>query len=429
MASAYNRGTERNPIWWVRYKDRNGKWSSVRAPKADTIVEARRAADVVQERVDAGLPPVDEDGQATATDEVTIGSLVKAWEATLRTRSIDDDRSRIHRHLLPKWRDTPIGRVDLPSVMRWIDEMRAGTAPVAPAPLDDKGQPMRQRGRKPAGGVLSDATIRHNLNTLSRFFSWAIERGHTSINPVRLIPTGKRPHQSAKVADAPWLDDDAMVRTVIGELPRVVGLCFYLCNRAGLRSGEALGLRMSDFGFLDEGTIRVGHSYDGPLKEDKRREGKVKRVPAPADCADVMGPWLVERRAAGAQPEDLVFPSQPSRGRRKQPDAHQGLPLAAPRPYRALYLSRNWNEVAAAHGLRMTWYQATRHSMVSRNLSRGASLDEVSEAVGHGSPVVTARHYAHFVRKSYSPTLRAGLDMKPTGEVAPVININSGKGR
>jgi len=35
--------------------------------------------------------------------------------------------------------------------------------------------------------------------------------------------------------------------------------------------------------------------------------------------------------------------------------------------------------------LGMTFYQATRHSMVSRNLARGASLDELSAAVGHSS--------------------------------------------
>jgi hypothetical protein len=45
----------------------------------------------------------------------------------------------------------------------------------------------------------------------------------------------------------------------------------------------------------------------------------------------------------------------------------------------------------------MTWYQARRHSFVSRHLSRGASLDEVSVAVAtrrpssrSASPITTA---------------------------------------
>jgi integrase len=57
-------------------------------------------------------------------------------------------------------------------------------------------------------------------------------------------------------------------------------------------------------------------------------------------------------------------------------------------------------------GIAMIWYQATRHSFVSRNLKAGASLDEVSAAVGHSSPIVTRRFYDYYVRRSYSDQLR-----------------------
>jgi integrase len=51
-------------------------------------------------------------------------------------------------------------------------------------------------------------------------------------------------------------------------------------------------------------------------------------------------------------------------------------------------------------------FQATRHTAVSRALKAGVPLDEVAAAFGHSSPEVTARHYAHFVRKSFAPGLR-----------------------
>jgi site-specific recombinase XerC len=140
-----------------------------------------------------------------------------------------------------------------------------------------------------AAGELGEASIRHNMNLLSRFFSWAIARGKASINPVRQIPMGSRPTQKVK-SDTPWLDDDAIVLSCM----------FYLCNRSGLRTGEAAGLRMSDMAFVDEGL---------------------------------------------------------------------------------------------------------------RHLSRGASLDEVSAAVGHSSPIVTKRFYDLCVRRSFSPKLRAGLGL------------------
>jgi hypothetical protein len=66
-------------------------------------------------------------------------------------------------------------------------------------------------------------------------------------------------------------------------------------NRSGRRTGETAGLRMSGLSFVDEGIIRVRYSYDGPLREDKKGEGKVKWVPAPEDCAQFLEPWLAPR--------------------------------------------------------------------------------------------------------------------------------------
>ena len=43
------------------------------------------------------------------------------------------------------------------------------------------------------------------------------------------------------------------------------------------------------------------------------------------------------------------------------------------------------------------------------SLKAGVPLDEVSVAVGHSTPAVTKRHYAHFVRKTFNPVLRQGI--------------------
>ncbi|MEO9193774.1 MAG: hypothetical protein ABI445_08935, partial [Polyangia bacterium] len=50
---------------------------------------------------------------------------------------------------------------------------------------------------------------------------------------------------------------------------------------------------------------------------------------------------------------------------------------------------------------RMTFYTATRHSFISRNLKASVALQIVSEAVGHSSPAVTQRFYNHYVRNEY----------------------------
>ena len=250
------------------------------------------------------------------------------------------------------------------------------------------------------------------MNLLSRFFGWAIERGYATSNPVRMIPVGKRPQQSPK-RDTPWIDDDATVRQLMNGLPCPFNLMFYLGNRSGLRVGEIIGLRMSDIGFLHEGVIRARYSFDGPLKEDKRQVGLAKFVPAADDCGAVMADWLNRRRNQGAAPEDYLFPWEPMPGRVRHAEN--------PGDAIAQRLADAWNAAAKALNLKMTLYQATRHSFVSRNLAADASLDEVSAAVGHSSPAVTRRYYDHFVRKTFSAGLRAGVGaMSNGGKVLPI---------
>ncbi len=313
------------------------------------------------------------------------GELLDSFAASLVNRNAVDDRGRLQRHLRPVFAGKRIADITLASVMAWIDAQRAA-------------------------GSLSEASIRHNLNLLSRLFSWAIERGHATINPVRQIPTGRRPQQTQR-HDVPWLRDDEVVRLVMNDLPEPVDVMFYLGNRSGLRTGEIVGLRMDDVDFLVDGAIRVRFSYGGPLKEDKGGVGKVKWAPASEDAPAVLGPWLERRRAEGAGPEDLVFPCASRDG---------GW-------YRKEYIEACWERVSKKHRLELTWYEATRHSFTSRNLERGASLDEVSSALGHSSPVVTRRYYDHFVRRSFSSTLRAGLGLGGEGK-GTVIRLRR-KGR
>jgi integrase len=273
-----------------------------------------------------------------------------------------------------------IEQITLPVVMTWIDKL--------------------------AGSDLSPQSQRHALGTLSRFFSWCIERGLAAMNPVRMVPIGKRP--VAKMdADRPWLEDDKRVPELVAALGPEVGLMFYLGNRSGLRPGEICGLRLGDLDFLREGVIRVAHSYGGPLKEDKHSEGKLKWVPAPIDAEEILKLHLKRRRLHGAKPDDLVFPFLPAKPQnRRRTSGWKG--------YRKEYLELCWERVtrgkdAPVKNVGLTWYEATRHSFVSRNLKAGVQLDEVSAAVGHASPATTRRHYAHFIRKTFNPALRQGL--------------------
>ena len=57
-------------------------------------------------------------------------------------------------------------------------------------------------------------------------------------------------------------------------------------------------------------------------------------MPAPEDCAEFLGPWLAQRKAQGAGPEDRVFPCARHKGR----------------CYRKEYLEACWEDAARKHG-------------------------------------------------------------------------------
>jgi hypothetical protein len=143
------------------------------------------------------------------------------------------------------------------------------------------------------------------------------------------------------------------------------------------------------------------------------------------DCDEFLGPWLAQRKAQGAGPEDLVFPCARRKGGCYRKEFIEACwEKAAPKHVGAkeIVLKKKGDKTATEVRPTMTWYEATRHSFVSRHLAAGASLDEVSAAVGHSSPLVTKRFYDHFVRRSDSTRLRAGLGLGQSheGRIVPI---------
>ena len=379
MAAIVKRGTRSEPKFYVQYnRGRTVDGKPVRSTRqlkgVRNLFQARQEAARVERELAAGRDPF----ATTAVVPGAVGPvrpLIKQWALGLTNRNSRDDRSRALRHLVPRFGRMELEAITLPAVMNWIDEL--------------------------AASELSPQSQRHALGTLSRFFSWCIERGLSTVNPVRMVPVGKRPSPSIN-PDQPWLEDEKKVPALMGELGPDIGLMFYLSNRSGLRLGEVCGLRLGDLEFIGEGVIRVAHSYGGPLKEDKRSEGKVKWVPAPIDAGEVLRLHLKRRKLRGGKAGDLVFPYVPKKPQnRRRTSDWTG--------YRKEFVEAQWEDASKKCGVGLTWYQATRHSFVSRSLKAGAPLDEVSVAVGHATPTITKRHYAHFVRKTFNPTLRLGL--------------------
>ena len=374
MASVFARGSKASPRFYARFKDARGAWVSrrVRQENRRDALRVAQALEAKAERQRFGLEPAEASGQL-------VGPLMRKWAASLDNRAADTDCGRIDNHVLPRWQGVRVFDVDLPKIMAWLDAM-AEAEEIGPG------------------------SQRHCLGLLSRFMSWAVERGHAQRNPCRDIPPGRRPRAiPPRPESVAWIRSDDQAVAIMRALGSPWDAMFFLGNRSGLRLGEILGLRLGDLDELDAGAIHVAHSYDGPLKEDRHDVGKVKWVPCSADAVTVLAPILEQRRAAGAGPEALVFVDQDG----DPIDRHQ--------------VAYRWRVVRKALGLPvgLSFYKGTRHSFASRALASGAGVDEIAAALGHSSPAITARHYLHHVRKRFSPVLCAGLglDGAPGGKV------------
>jgi integrase len=381
VGTIYTRGSRARPRYYLYYREGTNPDGSPRylqraAKDAKTKADARRMLAEAETRIGRGEP-----GQESVGVVALMEPLLKEWRDSLKNRSAYEDRLIIDRDLVPTFRGKTVEQVDLPIVMRWIDKL--------------------------AKTDMASQTQRHRLTLLSRFFSWAIERGLARVNPCMMIPRGKRP-SAKREKDIPWLEDDAKVPAIMSGLGRDLGLVYYLARFSGLREGEAAGLRISDLDFLGEGLVRVRYSFDGELKESKDGSKPVKWAPAPIDAEEVLGLYVKRRKLQGARNEDLVFPytrPETTNGRIRTSSWKQWAGWH-PKMIRTV-----WRKVADELALPtdLTFYGASRHTFVTKALKAGASLDEVSAAIGHADPATTKRFYDHFVRKTFSPALRQGL--------------------
>lgn len=370
MSSAFKRPGNR---WYARYRDQSGVWRSKRIyqeTKRETLAIARKLEAQAERRAYGIEPP-----EHAST---SVRTLMERWTGALTNRAARSDRYRIDRHLVPRFGALRIVELTMAVVVLWLDDL--------------------------AGGPLKPSSQRGLLGLLSRFCSWCVDRGFMSANPCKAIPGGRRPHGARGGADIPWIADDATVLRIFERLPEPIRFIWLLTNRAGLRCGEASGLTMGDLDGMGAGAIRVRHNYLSPMLKEAKGTPKTKWVPAPSDLEEFLGRWLERRRAAGAGPDDLVFPRD---GRYCFNKDQVGAAFRKVRD--ELGLPRQ-----------LTAHRSGRHSFASRLLAGGAAVTEVSSALGHadGGRLLMAT-YNHHVRRSWSPALIAPMTVPPS----PIIPI------
>lgn len=252
---------------------------------------------------------------------------------------------------------------------------------------------MRKPTRTRPNGYLG-STIRSALLPLSRVLAHAARRGLIPTDPLDRLERGERPKASSgemrcldtneigKLLDA---SDDPAMRTLLA-----------LSVSAGLRQGEAVGLRWAD---LDLATSRLRVRWqlgrDGKLVEPKTEQAKREVDLGPSLVAMLREHKL---RSLRSQPGDYVFASA------------DGSPFSYLRVSRTLRTISDGAALNPDGTAKLRWHDL-RHSAASALISAGLNVVYLSRQLGHANPSITLNTYKHlFARAEHAERARSAMD-------------------
>jgi integrase len=252
-----------------------------------------------------------------------------------------------------------------------------------------------RNGRPDGEGGLSARTVGHAHRVLHKVLREAIRHDLlvknpcTAQRPPKVISDEMQILTPQQVADLP-----AQLHGHVLEVPTLVAL---FC---GLRRGEILALRFGDMDFDDE-VIHVRRSLEettvGGLrfKSPKSKAG-VRDVTLPAIVTDAL---LIHRR--------LLLERRLLLGQGKPADSDLMFPDWQGRPWSPNAFGATWSKLATELGLGVSFH-GLRHTHASQLIASGkVDIVTISKRLGHSSPDITLRIYAHLFHKDDSKAAAA----------------------
>lgn len=213
--------------------------------------------------------------------------------------------------------------------------------------------------------------IRHAMDLLGSILEHAFVGGHVSANPARRVKKARSPRREEVQPLSPATIEAMRVALDARDATLISVLAY-----AGLRPGEALGLRWGD---VREQTLLIQRAISlGEEADTKTRQHRTVRLLAPL-AADLRA-W----RMAAGRPDDckLVFP-----GKEAQPWTQ-----AAYQSWRR----RAFNRAMEAAGLAHARPYDLRHGFASLLLHEGRSVIYVARQLGHDARLTLTR-YGHVI--------------------------------
>lgn len=247
---------------------------------------------------------------------------------------------------------------------------------------------LRKRGRKDGRGGISNRTIGHAHRVLSK----ALKEGVRHNLVVKNV---------AAAEGAPDVDDEEVIILTadqLAELPsRLAGRPLYTRSITlvftGMRRGELLALKWHRV-HLDRKVAEIRETLEQTKAHGLRlKKPKTKNSRRDITLPDIVVDALRDHRKAqlelrlkmglGKLPDDALVFAQLDGSPSQSPGA----------------LSAEWRDEADRMGWNGIPLHALRHTHASQLIDAGVDIVTVSKRLGHASPAITLKIYAHLFRK------------------------------
>jgi integrase len=237
------------------------------------------------------------------------------------------------------------------------------------------------------GKPLSPRTAGHAHRLLQRAMQRAVETELLARNVAGIVGAPASEDTEVEILDATQVP--IVLRKLQGhELYAIVAVDL----TTGLRRGELLALPWSNVD-LDGASLRVERSLEETKTGLRFKAPKTKHG----------------RRTISLPPSAIAILRE---HRRRQLEVRIALGLGRPEPVALVFchhdgslmspdkLSRDWGRACKSLRLPQVMFHALRHTHVSALIAAGVDVVQISRRIGHSSPTVTLRTYAHLFKNT-----------------------------
>lgn len=275
----------------------------------------------------------------------TLGDALDAWLRAIKDqRSHDEYESRMRLYVRPTFDRTPLVKITKPKLI----DLRSS--------LKEREEP------------IGNATINTLFASLSAAYSYFIEQGWCSENPLKFI-------RDLEITERPflWLQSAGEVQKLLAACNENIRTLVAVLVGTGLRLDEALHLMWTDIDLQH----RVIHVHRG--RRGAPKSGRLRHVP----IFDSVLTVLREMKLAKGN-NTLLWPGA------KLDKFDEQLPrnkTSVFRPFKAAVVRAGLPKKLRLHDL--------RHTFAGLFLASGGDIFKLSKILGHSSVAITQQVYAH----------------------------------